>query len=163
MNYICIIIILIKFLQIRTQFCGAFRPDMPSNCTDFSTLAYQCCYIEGDSIVACYGVRAASQVNMNEITIYPPVTLTNMDCGVEPVDMIKKENLCYDLEPSDSNECKQRGGANCCFMQYDNMAFCINKNTFNVKDPKAVLQCRAFKLNMNLLIVMLVLLLNFFL
>ena len=142
-------------LGLNAQFCGSFRPNKTTDCTSLSTIAYQCCYIEGESISACYGVRAGTQHDRDPITIYPSVPLTVIDCGVEPKNLLKKANMCYDKEPMDVSECRIRGGENCCFMRYDNMAFCLDINKFSSDDPIAKVQCPAYMVKSNLYLLLL--------
>jgi hypothetical protein len=152
-----IILFIITYLpfELNGQFCGSFRPNKVTDCTSLSTIAYQCCYIEGESISACYGVRAGTQNNMDPITIYPVVALTVIDCGEEPKNLLKKANMCYDKEPTDVSECRIRGGENCCFMRYDNMAICLDINKFSSDDPKAKVQCPACMVKSNLYLLLL--------
>ena len=64
-----------------------------TDCTSLSTIAYQCCFIEGGSgpgsLAACYGVRAGSVDNMSQITIYPVVQLDVINCGDPPKNTIQ--------------------------------------------------------------------------
>ena len=148
------IIIANLLISISTQYCGSFRPNNVTDCTSLSTIAYQCCYLDGGlgAITACYGVRAGSLEFMPPITIYPVVQIDEINCGDTPKNMINNENLCYDQVPANETECLVRGGDNCCFMNYDNMAFCVNKKNFQLdNDPKVILQCFKTYLKLNLL------------
>ncbi len=127
--------------------CFAKFPNKISDCTSLSTIAYNCCFVQGTSITSsfltyklCYGFKAGK-----EPSEYPPPNLSpqlnidSIECGISK-NVIKKKDLCGVENPQNASVCHSFS-SNCCFLNYEGYKFCLNKNTFDSKSENLELTC----------------------
>jgi hypothetical protein len=131
----------------KTFSCSGKFPNKISDCTNLSTLAYNCCFLQGTSITSsfliyklCYGFKAGKDPSeYSQPNLSPQININVMECG-SLQNKIKKSDLCGIDSPKNSSVCYSFS-SNCCFLTYQGYTFCLDKNKFDWRASGVELIC----------------------
>ncbi len=168
-SLIVILSIINFFLPLCSSYtCSGKFPNKISDCTSLSTLAYNCCFLQGTSITSsflnyklCYGFKAGRDPSeYPQPILSPQINLNVMECG-SLQNKITKSDLCGVDSPKNSSICNSYS-SNCCFLNYQGYTFCLDKNTFDWRANDVELICHskfltALKINFPLILIYLIL------
>lgn len=137
--YMPIFIIILNIISTRCYYCSGKLPRIASDCTDLSTITYQCCYIEGTSILSsylnlkfCYGFPAGKDTSkMTSPTTSPKININVIECGTPPSNSIQLSDMCGVSSPNNSTICITYG-SDCCYYNIKGNSFCLTNNSPNV-------------------------------
>ncbi len=147
---ISIIFLILCFLAFaEAYYCSGRYPNQISDCTSLSTLAYNCCYLQGTSLTSsfltykvCYGFKAGKDPSEYPApTLSPQINVNLMECGTTN-SLIKKTDLCGIDSPQNVSMCSSYA-SNCCYLNYNGYTFCLDYNTFDWRGNGVELTCDA--------------------
>lgn len=128
------------FYLYTSRFCGDGNvPEVPDDCNQLSTIAYSCCYVEGKNkwdntiLKYCQTIPVRRAYFPNTIVLpqtFPPLTITDVQCGKVKEGAIPFDSFCGIDSPYNSTSCATSGGPDCCLFNYDIFYLCLKKYSY---------------------------------
>jgi hypothetical protein len=167
--YLDLFLILLCIFHTKCFYCGGKLPTVANDCTDLSTTSYQCCYMEGNSVLSayltlkfCYGFPAGTEPSkMISPNTTPKININVVECGTPAPNSIQISDMCGVTSPNNATICNTFG-SNCCYLYLNGNSFCLNKNSPNVLANRFDVICKAELIKLNFVSIFFILLIFIF-